>query len=206
MYVYDEFVSVSHTAADAERREALVGLMSENILDRWYRADDRTMRFGASWYSEARKLADSLGFGRLVGSAVVAILSPRRSWADNVALALAVGRGEAVATMGDQVRKLDRLSQGEHPDDVVGGRKVRSFWRNIADPTSDAVTCDVWALRAALDGPFGDDKDPAVRRLFGTDFGYGMVADAYRRAAAAVGVAPHVMQATVWIVERGSHD
>ena len=206
MYLHDEYVSVSHVKADADRRAALVAAMADNVLDRWHRADAKTRRYGAAWYNDARALADSLGFGRLVGSAVVAILSPRRSWADNVALALAVGRGEAVATMGDQVRKLARLSDGEHPDEVVGGRKVRSFWQNIADASSDAVTCDVWALRAALDGPIGSDDGPAVRRLFGTDFGYGMVADAYRMAAASVGVAPHVMQATVWIVERGSHD
>lgn len=204
MDIVDDFADVSHLRSDAARREHIIGMMRENILARYRQADPATLASGREWYGAGLKLAKRVGRGDVMrGAAIVAILSPRRSWAHNVALALAVGRGEAIATMGDQVRKLERLSVGEHPNDVVGGRKVRSFWQNLQGIT-DAVTVDVWALRAALDGDIGDDDSAVVRKLFGSDYGYAMVADAYREAAEVAGETPSAMQAIVWIVVRGS--
>src|SRR5690348_11060048 len=103
---------------------------------------------GAEWYVRAHRLAEELSPGNVaLGAAVLAILSPRRSWPQNVALAReafataleldAYGVSDegrqatwnAFPTTGDQRRKLARLFAREDPDTVVGGPKVRSFWQ-----------------------------------------------------------------------------
>jgi hypothetical protein len=87
-----------------------------------------------------------------------------------------------------------RIANGEAPLAVLNGPKVRSFWANIMGDT-DAVTCDVWAVFVAL-----GRKD---ERMVSTPARYRMVADAYRRAAAILGVTPRGCQAAVWVDARG---
>jgi hypothetical protein len=211
-------------ARDFERdlREAparLVGI--------WRDADPSVRRDGAAWYAEARRAARALareappGIGPVACAAVIAALSPRTRWAENLRYARAAvraasrvadddflasivgGREEAIrgavwtATepvgLSDPRRKAARILAGENPDQVLGGPKVRAFWRNLCG--SDDVTVDVWAQRAAL-GRF-EAAAPSGRR-------YDAIADAYRRAARRVGVPAPVLQAGVWIAVRGS--
>ena len=194
-------------------REALTEAALENLRKYWRRADADTIAVGREWYVEGRKLALRIGkaakakglisgeYGvRSTGAAALAVLSPRKAWATNVAQGLAFGRGETFKGMKDQSVKLWKLKNGFDPDDVVGGPKVRSFWCNLSG-CNDCVTVDIWALRAAFDDPsFGDAE---YRKL--SDGGrYDVIAEAYRRLAAEVGESPAAVQAIVWIVARGS--
>lgn len=186
--------------SDDWNREILVDRMTANIARRRAQADAKTVALGEDWYAEGLRMASEVGDGDIVlGAAVIAILSPRRQWRDNVALAYAWSRGEVVRTMGDQLRKLARIGS-EDLDAIVGGPKVRSFWANLSGD-SNAVTVDVWALRAALASD--DVTDDDYGKLTSGDR-YAMVAEAYRRVARRYREAPSTTQAVVWIVERGS--
>lgn len=186
--------------SDAWSRETLVARMTANIEARRARADERTEQLGEDWYAEGLEMAHAVGNGDVVlGAAVIAILSPRRPWRANVALAFAWARGEEVRTMGDQQRKLARIGT-DALDDIVGGPKVRSFWANLCGD-SNAVTVDIWALRAALASDEVTDDDYGKLASGGR---YEACAEAYRRVARKYGEAPSTTQAIVWIVERGS--
>ena len=102
--------------------------------------------------------------------------------------------------------QAEAIIAGEHPSQVLnqsgsksarGVGKTTSFWRNLCGDL-DPVTIDVWAARAA-EGRDWRASQPTGRR-------YQRIERAYRTAARRRGVAPAVMQATVWIVERGRGD
>jgi len=142
---------------------------------------------------------------------VIAALSPRCQWSTNVAWAAAVVHAARTGAPMPRVhtktmrRQAWRIANGEHPLAVLHGPKVRAFWANITGDT-DAVTVDVWAVRAAR-------GDRAVRgadgRMSWADDGrvsereYRAYADVYRRAARRLGVTPRECQAAVWVAVRG---
>lgn len=161
---------------------------------------------GTEWYVRAHRLAGELSPNSVtLGAAVLAILSPRRSWPQNVALArqafaeAANGRvsWDDFPTTGDQRRKLARLFAGEDPDTVVGGPKVRSFWQTIADPHAgtDAVI-DRHAMAVAEGRVFADDE---LRINAPT---YADYVTAYAIASAVIGQAPAIVQAVTWVAWR----
>ena len=91
--------------------------------------------------------------------------------------------------------------------------KVRSFYNNILNPMSDRgdVTIDTHAVAAGMMKPlsgkalevghnFNTAGKSAITGAKGT---YGLYADAYRQAAAEVGVLPREMQSITWEAIRG---
>ena len=92
--------------------------------------------------------------------------------------------------------------------------KVRSFYNNILNPMSDRgdVTIDTHAVAAGLLQPLGGSA-PEVSHNLGTMGdtsaitgvmgSYGILADAYREAAAEVGILPREMQSITWEAVRG---
>ena len=92
--------------------------------------------------------------------------------------------------------------------------KVRSFYNNILNPMSDRgdVTIDTHAVAAGLLQPLGGSA-PEVSHNLGTAGdtssitgvmgSYGILADAYREAAAEVGILPREMQSITWEAVRG---
>lgn len=85
------------------------------------------------------------------------------------------------------------------------GPKVRCFACNIRTagapcdcPDGPCVTIDSIAARV----PLGLRPGASVKV---DDKRYQVLAEAYRRAAAARGVLPTVMQAVVWVAVRGAH-
>jgi hypothetical protein len=129
-------------------------------------------------------------------AAVLAALSPRVQWADNVHGArvlygLAEGRLRAFCR---QVRKARAIRAGADPDAVLRGPKERAFWRAITGDV-DSVTVDRWAYLAAMGEPSGRRGIPAPM--------YARLAAAYADAADLVGESPRDMQAIVWGIERG---
>lgn len=161
---------------------------------------------GTEWYVAAHRLAEELSPGNIpLGAAVLAILSPRRSWPQNVSLArhafteAASGRVDwhDFPTTGDQRRKLARLFTGEDPDTVVGGPKVRSFWQTIADPYrgTDAVI-DRHAM-AVAEGRVFADSELRINRPTYADY-----VRAYAIASAIIGQAAAIVQAVTWVAWR----
>lgn len=102
------------------------------------------------------------------------------------------------------------------PDNISSllgrGHKRRNFYNNIYAPNNDQgdVTIDTHAVAASLFLPLSQ-KSIEVVQNFGTpdstnvgSYGtYGVYAEAYRRAAAQVGILPREMQSITWEAVRG---
>ncbi|HSE45860.1 MAG TPA: hypothetical protein VLA89_11105, partial [Gemmatimonadales bacterium] len=131
------------------------------------------------------------GMGPVTAAALLAVLSPRAHWSVNVRWARRVARQPMarVSTPANR-RKAWRIRLGERPAAVLGGLKVRAFWRAIAgDP--EAAVIDVWMTRAmGLPYPLSDRQ-------------YSEAADAITRAAEIVGETTRDFQAIVWMQVRG---
>lgn len=182
------------------------------ILEVFDRASAADAAAGLEWYARAESAARALSAGTAgavsvdAAAGAIAALSPRVSWSQNLRAAsilvdaAAAGRpAPVVAGVGTNRAKAWAILQGGAPLDVLGGDKVRSFYRNIRGDV-DAVTVDVWAMSAA------DGRPTSVYRNGTTAAQYRAYADAYRAAAGARGTDPRTMQATVWVALRGRAD
>jgi hypothetical protein len=174
--------------------------MTANILATWEQATAAIREQGAQWYGEAREAAATMaaqsGKSIDVAAAVIAHLSPRTTWARNVAGATSLLlTGEAPGCIGANVERARKAIDAADPIATINGPKTRAFAANILGDT-DAVTVDVWALRVALASKTVDEK------ILARKGGYELVAGAYRAAAAEAGVSPATMQAATWVVAR----
>lgn len=176
-----------------------VETLTRRILDVFDRASASDVERGATWYDEARTLASDLSgdvWSLEQVAAVISHLSPRTTWARNVAGTIALVRdGEKFPGVLDRnfrsaaeslASPIDRLAE------TFGGPKTRRFYLNIIGDT-EAVTVDVWACRVA-------GIDEGLLQRVGV---YDAVEVAYQRAARRRGVEPATMQATTWVVARG---
>ena len=163
-------------------------------------ADD--LATGLDWYRRARETAETLSAGTPFTveqtAAVIAALSPRNGWLENVAGASDMVNAASwhreqptVAGLPINRDKAWRILQSStDPEAILGGNKVCSFYRNIMGD-EDAVTIDVWGLRL-----LGLDNRSLTRRQ------YERIADAYRQVAVSVGHSPRDVQAATWTYYR----
>lgn len=158
---------------------------------------------GKAWYADAqafcKRVAGETGFSAYQVAGVVAALSPRNRWARNLHDAEAYCRAArdgqpmpVACTFTSNRLKAWRILHGEAPFDVLSGLKVRSFIANILG-SEEAVTVDVWALRAAA---------PSITAP--TEKQYREIAEAFRRVGAKFGLSPMACQAAAWVALRGS--
>lgn len=168
-------------------------------------ADDADQNAGLGWYDVAHELAIELGHGPAAGAGIISALSPQINWVDNIAAAqrLATGDWEAaqsIGALGDGISKGLRIMDGERPADVLGGRKVRSFFANILRPDQPGpVTIDRHAVAIALHGIGGRQPHEKWLERAGT---YQLVASVYRAEARSFGILPHQLQAICWLAHR----
>jgi hypothetical protein len=149
----------------------------------------------AEWYAtarrEARKRARAAGVTLNRYLAITAAMSPLQTWRTkngiwpNFDRADEILRGERRG-LPAAVRMADRIANGERADHVLG-RKTLAFYRNLQSASSTAVTVDRWMMRAAGFEHIGPSRAQ-----------YATVSEAVREAAAAAGISPHAMQASVW--------
>lgn len=173
--------------------------MRDRILRAYGEASPTVRRAGRLWYPTAEaviaELSDRYGVSRVDTAAVVAALSPQTRWRSNIVAAEALLEGRRSIALAHayplNVAKAERVLAGEDPADVLGGPKVRAFWKNLAG-NRDAVTVDVWAARAASGGQI-DAPSPAQ---------YLRIATAYAAAANMVGETNRETQAIVWLAAR----
>lgn len=156
---------------------------------------------GAVWYPSARHIAESIGatLGLTVeaGAGILAALSPQCSWDENVARAFAFVDGAESGAFEDALGKARRIADGADPLSVLGGRKVRSFYRNILG-ADQYVTVDRHAV-AIVCGRSLSDREIKVLERIGA---YQSIAAAYRTVARRHGIAPSTLQAITWLAWR----
>ena len=182
-----------------------------NILAIWDRSTKADRQEGAAWYGAAHTFAVGLSetFGISVKQAcgIVAALSPRVSWSENLRLAETVCATGSAKGLRVNVGKAERILQGESPNHVLAapigkprsGRKVRSFFSNIwLLEGSAAVTIDrhAWDIAA---GAVGDDASRKGLDRVGV---YSLLESAYREAGERLNVHPSTVQATTWVAWR----
>ncbi len=164
------------------------------------RATDAHRDEGELWYQVAHEAAYDLAraYGLTIdqGAGIIAALSPRCRWEDNVLAASEVAAGEwPRRILPANVYKARRILEGEDPDDVLGGNKVRAFYANILSEGTDRnVTVDTHAVSAYYGTPLGSMGigNPLYRE----------VSEAYQDLADRHGMTPPQAQATVWVAWR----
>lgn len=170
---------------------------------------------GRSWYSvtagqvcedvrSAAQQANGASLTFLGAAGVLAALSPATGWGDNVtgAIEFAItGHMNAQTPLFNE--RATRIVQGENPLTVLGGRKVRSFYRNITAPHDPgAVTIDRHAVSLVFGMPL---SERALKPLTDNVGGYQVCAGAYRAAARRVGLVPCQLQAITWVAWRNAN-
>lgn len=182
---------------------SVYGVTLRTVVARIVRTYDRATKSdverGARWYDEAGALAASLSNREVSleqAASVISALSPRTSWARNVAGATAlINEGPTAALrLGCTRANVEKARRAKREGlDVFGptSPKTARFARNIMGDR-ESVTVDVWAMRVV-------DLDENLLTRKGA---YDAVEHAYRLAARRRGVDPSTMQATTWILAR----
>lgn len=180
-----------------------------NVLSVFETADEADLS-ELSWYERSAALVrDVSGLDRLRACGVTAALSPQNSWSQNVLdVRSLVETGQTTQTGLSELR-AKRILDGESPWTVLGGRKVRSFFANLYDPSHPGyVTVDRHAVRIAFYGQCAvgsvdkSDKDAKLLERVGN---YQLVASAYRAAARKLDILPNQLQAVTWTKWRKDH-
>ena len=159
---------------------------------------------GMEWYQLAHGLSQrwsqehKLPFDYVAG--IIAALSPRIQWEVNLADAKSIledGEQASTAAFGPNVVKALWILDGTDPESELGGRKVRSFYRNIADPYASLdVTLDSWMMGLLK-------HNPKFLERKGT---YDAISEAFRIVAEQHCVLPHQLQAALWIGANGKNN
>jgi len=179
-----------------------VETMARNIIAVLESATDEQRSDGLRWYSEANHVAADLSLyasGPILriatAAGIIAALSPRTRWSDNVERAFELVRtGDCSGLTRSRDHALAIL-RGAEPLDVLRGPKTRAFAIAIETLGREGVAViDTWAVRAATRGRFDE-----VSRSRYVD-----VAQAYAIAARRNGITVHQAQAIAWVVTRGA--
>ena len=138
-------INLTHTPVEA--RQDVLSAYTQLAM----RATMSDIAKAAIWYEDAHavavEVARNLNSFIEVGASVVAAFSPRQTWGRNVANAIAFSHGEHVPGLANNMTMANNsLTMGF---DALNGQKTNAFARNIAGDTN-AVTIDVWMIRAAL--------------------------------------------------------
>lgn len=174
----------------------LEGGSVENIVDAYQNASEVDIFEGREWYAVANAIATGIHAN---GAGIMAALSPSASWDLNVTMAREiVADRDCQFQSWDNKKKALRILDGEKPLDVLGGNKVRAFYKAIAGVDTEPVI-DRHAFSVYL-GRHSTDKNTKV--ITDRKGAYQLVADAYRKAAAILGVDNHTVQATTWVAWR----
>lgn len=175
-------------------------------VERWYQKATfwQTLR-GMSWYRRAHKWALSLssmhGLPVETVAGITAAISPATSWERNVIEVEHLLSGIKIkhTTYTPNVKKAQRILLGEHPMDVLGGKKVLNFYKLIANPRDTASVCiDRHAVRICTKVDFTSDSEAAAY----SKKNYESCAEAFREVARNHAVLPWQVQATTWVAYR----
>jgi hypothetical protein len=169
-----------------------------NLRKHWTAATPEQRRAGRVWYTEARAMVRAMAMEHATTSAtvagVIAATSPRLHWVRNVAVSRGVLAGERVTgVFRANLDKAKRIAAGAKPLAVLGGNKVRAFYRALLGDCRAAVV-DVWILRASGLAPEARLERGGL---------YERVVAALVKLAAQLRIGAAELQATIWVVARG---
>jgi len=175
------------------------------------------IRDGLAFYWEfhgvARVLAAAYGLRSIAhGAGLLAALSPMNNWHDNVTDAFHVAQWTSrglcrlddtstwpvVRTTQPNREKAVRIGLGDHPEHVLKGRKVRSFYLCTAAP--DAGCCIAVDRHLACAAAGEVLSDHGITSLLATD--YLRIERTYMEMAAAEGLLGHQLASVVWFAWR----
>lgn len=177
----------------------------DNVLSVYYSATPDNLRNGVSWYLDANNFAAMLveiydipGANLEMAAGVIAAMSPMMEWSLNKRVAAtAFARGNANgAGLARNCAKANAILAGANPLDILGGNKVRAFYRTIVEPTGDI---DPVIDRHAFDIAVGKVTDDKTRGILGRKGMYESFAGVYREAARLSGIGSAQMQAVTWM-------
>lgn len=188
--------------------------MVANIVRTYQKASAEQVAAGWAWYADAQEFARTLAAGsqypmRTVAG-IIAALSPQSAWARNKADATTAveyhyNAGHIVGLSLHtrvQMTKVARILNGETPESVLRGPKETAFYNNIIGNYSLA-TVDRWAFKTATGVALPDAINGKM--LGGIRRGaYKRIHAAFVEAAGRFHVPTAVLQAVVWVVERGA--
>lgn len=166
-----------------------------NILAVFFTANSAERLKGAQWYEDAMKfcaaVAGSTGLSVSTVAGVTAALSPNNRWVRNQADAERICRAASAGTLADAAavkvatfhrnkEKALKILAGESPLNVLGGLKVRAFYRCILGDKG-AVCIDGHAYAIWLGSYVPTTKTPKISPKL-----YASIAAAYEQAAATI--------------------
>lgn len=173
-----------------------------NVLSVYRSATADDLREGMAWYPAAHATAKRIARRNVVkGAGVIAALSPMMDWDCNVRqAAIAFEEGTAMGLGLDRnCIKATRIMQGENPDDVLRGDKVRAFYATILDPLGFPIPV---IDRHAFDIAIGKVTDDAARSVLQRKGMYEAFGNVYVAAAKRAGIPAPAMQAITWVTWR----
>jgi hypothetical protein len=184
---------------------------TKRIIECWNASTRGERKAGKAWYPHAYAVACELMPDEpRIGAGVIAALSPRVSWSENIKGARELckafdwGFAEApiVAGLNANRAKAWRILHRQFADSPVeclnaadgGSYKVNRFFANIMGDKT-VCTIDVWAARVAIEN--------APNVVSGNR--YLAIESAYQSAAIQIGrISPRDLQAVCWIHARGT--
>ena len=188
---------------------------TRNVLRAWHAATDAERANGRLWYADAYAVAESLAQNRCLpvscAAGVIAALSPRVAWADNIDAArmLLDGVTPSGIAFGRNIAKAQAILAypDRDPLDVLRGPKTRAFYQCIMLAGAAAKRAYQLAQPVVVDG---HAANLAWGRLHVSDTGldlakrrrYERIAEVYRRAAAQLCERVADVQAVTWLVHR----
>ena len=176
----------------------------QNILKVIAQATPEELDYWQHWYGyahvDAARLALKHGRPLDLVAGVIAVLSPKEYWPENLYLA-----DRALSQDWDEVQTLLPNKEKayslvvDNDFSVIGGGKVFDFFLSIADPPAfeqavvvDTHAINIWRGVRAGDAPQIGDYGPQRRRI----------QEDYRKAAQIAGLNPQAMQAITWVLWR----
>lgn len=174
----------------------------QTILRVYQQALPDEIEQGKCWYHIAHNAAKSLGVSVECGAGVIAALSPGLKWEVNVEAARRVIQGESLKGLGvrwkDAINKAQKIANGANPLDVLRGNKVRAFYQCILNPDTCCHVCvDGHAYSIWKGKRIPTDQTPQIGNPL-----YRKISNAYVKAANALSLKPHELQAITWLVWR----
>ena len=134
--------------------------LRKNINMILFQATDEERAKGERWYANAGFIASGMGaeygYTKAQACGIIAALSPRTEWHQNLLIAERFMRGEeCIRQTGNNLEKAARIAEESEPEVIAailfgrGGRKVEAFYYNLTGDHT-YVTIDRHAFDLAL--------------------------------------------------------
>lgn len=188
---------------------------AKNVLKVYQRASEGDMVAGKLWYRTARetcfnlasqyKVLDREGkpdFVKVAG--IVAALSPQQGWKVNLAQAAQCLKTKKFRShTRANCEKARRIFKGEEPLKVLGGHKVRAFFRNIVAGGETGLLGGVCVDRHTLSVCLGRETTPEDQQHLSNRVSLQRECqNAFKLASIKAGLLPSELQAITWITYR----